>query len=256
MSAKSAGRASKRPRSEKNLAFWLASFVVVPFMKICAHFEWIDGDKVPATGAFVLAPNHYSNLDPIVISYALWKFNRVPRFLAKASLFDIPVIGRALHALGQIPLERPNAAVFGDATAMAAARDLVEKGRAVIVYPEGTLTRDPDLWPMRGKNGAVRLALQHDLPLIPVVHWGTQTVMPRYKNSLHIFPRKTITIKYGDPVDLSEYRGRPLDGKMLNAATAKLMAAITELLESVRGEKAPHTPWNPRRHDQNETGKF
>jgi 1-acyl-sn-glycerol-3-phosphate acyltransferase len=109
---------------------------------------------------------------------------------------------------------------------------------------------------MRGKTGAVRLALQNDLPLIPAVHWGTQHVMPRYKNSLHIFPRKTITVKIGDPVDMSMYRGRPLDTALLIAATDTLMDAITELLETVRGETAPATRWDPKDHNQKETGKF
>lgn len=256
MSAAASRTTARRPKSEKNLVFRLAGLVVVPFMWVCAHIVYLDGDKLPRTGAFVATPNHYSNLDPLLLSVALWKFNRVPRFLTKASLFTVPVVGRILHAMGQIPLERPNSGVVGHGKAMSAARELVDKGRGVIVYPEGTLTRDPDLWPMRGKSGAVRLALENDLPVIPIAHWGTQTVMPRYENRLHIFPRKTITVKFGDPVNLDEYRGRPMTAALLNEATAEVMRAITVLLESIRGEKAPDTHWNPREHGQNETGKF
>jgi 1-acyl-sn-glycerol-3-phosphate acyltransferase len=243
-------------RSEKTFRFRLAAALVVPFLNIIARYRWVDVDKMPHQGAFILAPNHYTNLDPLVVAYALWKNKRVPRFLAKASLFTVPVLGWMLKALGQIPVDRPGVATSASTESISAASNIAKSGKAVIVYPEGTLTREPDLWPMRGKTGAVRLALQQDIPVIPLVHWGAAEVMPRYKNSLHIFPRKTITIKFGDPVDLSEYRGRPVDTASLNAATEKVMVAITELLETVRGGEAPIERWDPRQHNQTETGKF
>jgi 1-acyl-sn-glycerol-3-phosphate acyltransferase len=126
----------------------------------------------------------------------------------------------------------------------------------VVVYPEGSLTRDPDLWPMRGKTGAVRMALEAGVPLIPAAHWGTQLVMPRYAKKISVFPRKTILVKIGDPVDLSAFEGRGLDPATLNEATAVLMAAITALLADLRGEPAPAEPWDPSKHKQSETGRF
>jgi len=109
---------------------------------------------------------------------------------------------------------------------------------------------------MRGKTGAARMALEHDLPVIPVAHWGTQQVMARYSKKISLIPRKTITIKFGDPVDLSAYRGRPLDSTVAAEATNAIMQAITVLLEDLRGEKAPPERWNPAAHDQSETGRF
>ena len=85
---------------------------------------------------------------------------------------------------------------------------LVEHGRGVIVYPEGTLTRDPDLWPMRGKTGAVRLALADGIPLIPMAHWGGQDILPRY-GKLSFWPlRRQVQVIVGDPVDISEFSGK------------------------------------------------
>ena len=81
----------------------------------------------------------------------------------------------------------------------------------VVVYPEGSLTREPDLWPMRGKTGAVRIALERDIPIIPAAHWGTQALLARYGKKLSLFPRKTIDVAIGEPLDLSAYRGKPLD---------------------------------------------
>ena len=107
----------------------------------------------------------------------------------------------------------------------------MEDELAVIVYPEGTLTRDPDLWPMRGKFGAVRLALQFGVPVIPAATWGAQQVLPRWSKRLSVFPRKTIDVLIGDPVDLSAWAGRQ-DAAALTEATTAVMQAITALLEA------------------------
>lgn len=189
-----------------------------------------------------------------MIGVASWHMGRLPRFMAKASILKVPFLGWLLRKSGQIPVERDGST--RSSAALVAARELVTKGRAVIVYPEGSLTRDPDMWPMRGKSGAVRLALEQGIPIIPVAHWGTQAVMARYSKKIHFFPRHTIDVKVGDPVDLSEFAGRPMDNKTLTAATSKVMDAITELLEDLRDEKAPAIRWNPAEHNQSETGRF
>ena len=222
-------------------------------MELLARYVIIDGEKMPKHGAFVFAPNHYSEIDPVVIGRVMYKLGRAPRYLTKASLFTVPVLGWFLRHSGQIPVERTG--VRGN-DPLAAANKLVAEGLAVIVYPEGSLTRDPDLWPMRGKTGAVRMALEAGIPLIPVAHWGTQLVMPRYGKKISFFPRKTIRVKIGDPVDLSAFAGRGLDPKTLQEATALLMAAITGLLADLRGEPAPSEPWDPAKHSQTEIGRF
>ncbi|WP_279308652.1 lysophospholipid acyltransferase family protein [Rathayibacter rubneri] len=213
-----------------------------------------DAHKIPSTGAFVFAPNHYSEIDPIITGWTLWKGGRAPRFLAKASLFTVPVVGAILRASGQIPVER--AGSVRGSEPLKAAKALVDEQRSVIIYPEGTLTRDPELWPMRGKTGAVRMALQYDLPVIPAAHWGTQQLMGRYSKKITLFRRKRVDVLIGDPVDLSAFRGRSLDSATLNEASAVVMAAITALLEELRGETAPATRWNPSEHNQKGTGRF
>lgn len=240
--------------SEKTPIFRLLAVLVLPFMNSIARFTVIDGDKLPKQGAFVLAPNHFSEIDPLVIGAVMWKLGRMPRFLAKASVFTIPVVATLLRASGQIPVERTGS-VRGSQP-LEAASTIVEKGFAVVIYPEGSLTRDPELWPMRGKTGAVRMAIDAGVPLIPAAHWGTQLVMPRYGRKISLFPRKTITVKIGDPVDLSAYRGRHLGASELNEATELVMSAITRLLEELRGETAPAERWNPAKNNQKETGRF
>ena len=256
----SAGAASprkksiRRKRSEKTAIFWLLAFLVVPFMSLIARYKIQDGHKLPQSGAFVLAPNHYSEIDPLVVGVVMWKLGRMPRFLTKASIFKIPVLGYLAKVSGQIPVER--AGVVRGRDPLAAATKVVDQGLAVVIYPEGSLTRDPDLWPMRGKTGAVRMALDAGVPLIPLSHWGAQKVMPRYGRRISLFPRKTIDIKIGDPVDLSEFRGRPLDTATLSEATDKVMAAITALTAELRSEIPPAQRWDPAKNNQKETGRF
>ncbi|WP_371743505.1 lysophospholipid acyltransferase family protein [Herbiconiux sp. SALV-R1] len=244
----------KRRRHERTVAFTMLEALVVPFLNVIARLDIRGGARIPATGPFVLSPNHYSNIDPVIMAWAVWKLGRAPRFLAKASLFKVPVVGFALRRSGQIPVDRAGSG-RGNAP-IAAANDLVEHEKGVIVYPEGTLTRDPDMWPMRGKTGAVRLALEHGVPLIPAAHWGTQAVLPRYSKKLSVFPRKRIEISFGEPVDLDDLRGQPITQKVLVEGTDRVMAAITALLEELRGETAPAERWNPAAHNQTEYGRL
>ncbi|MFP1602064.1 lysophospholipid acyltransferase family protein [Microbacterium sp. 2216-1] len=236
--------------------FWPLAAIVVPVLGLIAKVTVRGDEKLPRQGAFVLAPNHYSEFDPLIIALAVFRTGRLPRFMAKESLFRVPVVGWVLRKSGMIPVARTSSASAAKQT-MTQSRELVEHGRGVIVYPEGTLTRDPDLWPMRGKSGAVRLALTGDIPLIPVAHWGTQKIMGRYQKGLSLWPpRKPVYVLYGDPVDLSDLRGRAGEPGVLAEATDRLMAAITVLLEELRGEQAPAQRWNPAQHGQNETGRL
>lgn len=234
-------------------AFWALAGLLVPVGRALAKIAFVDPEKLPADGACVIAPNHYSEIDPIIVGIAAWKLGRAPHYLAKASLFRIPVFGWLLRKCGQVPVERGNSR--GGATMRAAGR-LTEQGRCLIVYPEGTLTREPDLWPMRGKTGAARLALELGVPVIPMAHWGTQQILGRYSKKISLFPRKKVTVAFGDPVDLDAFRGKPVDSATLAAATEAIMADITRLLEGLRNEKAPLERWNPTVHNQKETGRF
>ena len=242
-------------RSRPSL-FWPLAAIVIPLVSLIAKIKTVNPEKLPREGAFVLAPNHYSEFDPLIVAISVFRSGRLPRFMAKDSLFRIPVVGWVLKNTGMIPVARASSASAAKQT-LAQSSQLVENGRGVIVYPEGTLTRDPDMWPMRGKSGAVRLALAGDIPLIPMAQWGTQNIMGRYQKGISLWPlRKPVRVLIGDPVDLSDLRGRAHEPKALAEATDRLMAAITALLEQLRDEKAPAKRWNPAEHGQNETGRL
>lgn len=243
-----------KPKSEKVPIFRFVAGLLLPFMYFVARYRVEGEEHLPEHGAFILAPNHYSEIDPVVVGVFVWRAGRAPRYLAKASLFKIPVFGWIMSKSGQIPVQRAGSMRGHDP--LAAANKLAAEGLAVVIYPEGSLTRDPDLWPMRGKSGAVRMALEAGVPLIPMAQWGTQAVLPRYGKRISLFPRKTIRARYGAPLDLSAFAGRKVDTAMLNEATAMLMTRIAELLSELRDEPAPAVLWDPSQHNQSEIGRF
>lgn len=240
------------PEKSRPSAFWPLAAIVVPLVGLFARIEMRGVENLPREGAYVLAPNHNSEFDPLVVAVAVWRAGRAPRFLAKESLFRVPVLGAALRATGMVPVPRTSTSAN---QSIKAAQEIARDGRGVIVYPEGTLTRDPDLWPMRGKTGAVRLALGGDLPLIPMAQWGVQQILPRYGKLR--FPRRSrVIVEFGPAIDLSEHRGTPSQPVSLNRGTDTLMARIAEMLSGLRGLPAPAERWNPSQHGQNETGRL
>jgi 1-acyl-sn-glycerol-3-phosphate acyltransferase len=219
----------------------LAQIVILPLFNAFVTMRIRPGSTLPKDGPFIVAPNHYSEIDPVVMGVAVWKLGRTPRFLAKASLFRIPVLGFYLRKTGQIPVERE---ARGN-SAIDAAHQLMNSGQGVIVYPEGTLTRQPELWPMRGKSGAIRMALETGIPLYPAAHWGTQNLMGRYGKKITVRPRPVIDVVIGEPMDLSQYAGKTASKELLDTATNDLMLQIQALVSELRGEPAPKKIFQP-----------
>lgn len=226
--------------SRRRIGFWyrLAAIICKPLLVVLFKRDWRGMEHIPEHGGFITVVNHNSYLDPL--SYAHFQYNtgRVPRFLAKAALFHGWFVGTMLRGTGQIPVYRETSDA---ANAFRAAVDAVESGECVAVYPEGTLTRDPGLWPMTGKTGAARLALLTEAPVVPVAQWGANHAMPPYarEQRLRLFPRKTLKVLAGPPVDLSEYFGKEPTAEVLREVTDVIMDAVTVLLAELREESAP-----------------
>lgn len=249
-------RPRRRASAEKSRpsVFWAAAAVAIPAVGWLARIEISGGEHLPQTGAYVLAPNHYSEFDPLITAVATWRLGRAPRFMAKESLFRVPVLGALLRATGMVPVARASSAAAAKHS-IAQAEELVRHGRGVIVYPEGSLTRDPDMWPMRGKTGAVRLALEGGLPVIPMATWGVQEILPRY-GKLRVWPpRKRVQVRLGPAIALPAADGKLTPGSLV-AATDQVMAAISDLLGDLRGQTPPAERWNPSAHGQKETGRL
>jgi 1-acyl-sn-glycerol-3-phosphate acyltransferase len=239
---------------KRGWAFTTAVSLVKPSLLALTKREWHDGLKIPASGGCVVVMNHLSHVDPLTFGHFIYDHGRIVRYLAKQEVFEMPVVRTIAVNAGQIPVARLSA----DASkSFDAAVEAVEQGQLVAFYPEGTITRDPGLWPMRGKTGAARVALATGCPVIPIGQWGVQDLLPPYGKP-DLFPRKTIKVKAGDPVDLSDLVALVGDGELTNAvlleATDRIMAAITGLVEDLRGEAAPEVRFDPRKEGVQQTG--
>ncbi len=234
-------------------AMALCAAVLRPPLMALTKRDWRGTENVPATQGCVFVTNHVSEFDFMTYAHFIYDNGRIPRFLAKSEIFAVPVVGAIVRSAGQIPVYRKGSR---GGQAFDAAVTAVADGQAVIVYPEGSLTRDPDLWPMRGKTGAARIALSTGCPVIPTAQWGPQEVLAPYARRPRLFPRKTMQVRVGPPVDLSAYADKPLTPEVLREATDTIMAAITALLADIRQETAPPVRFDPRSAGIPETGNL
>lgn len=233
--------------SRRRIGFWyrLAAVIAKPPLVVLFKRDWRGMEHIPADGGFITAVNHNSYLDPLSYGHFQYNTGRVPRLLAKDSLFKGGFVALMMRGTGQIPVYRETRNALD---AFRAAVDAIERGECVAFYPEGTLTRDPDIWPMTGKTGVARVALRTKCPVIPVAQWGANLAMPPYakENKLQLLPRKTLSVKAGPPLDLTRFHDKEPTPEILREVTEVIMAAVTELLEEIRGEQAPQHPYDPR----------
>nr|WP_237555015.1 lysophospholipid acyltransferase family protein [Streptomyces sp. SID4948] len=221
----------------------MAAAIAKPPLIVLFKRDWRGMENIPRDGGFLTAVNHNSYLDPLLYAHFQYNTGRVPRFLAKAALFKPFFVGSIMRGTGQIPVIR---ATTDAAAAYRAAVEAVDKGECVAFYPEGTLTRDPDLWPMVGKTGVARVALLTQAPVIPIAQWGGNEFLPPYAKKPSFLPRKTHRVLAGPPVDLGAWYGKDPTAEVLREVTAAIMGAVKELLAELRGEPAPPGLYDPR----------
>lgn len=229
------------------------ALVLRPLLKLISKRDWRGAENLPKTGGAIVVCNHISYLDPLTFTHFLYDNGRAPRYLGKASLFKIPIVGRVLLGAGQIPVERESAVA---SHSLQHAIAFLKSGHLLGVYPEGTLTRDQNYWPMRAKTGIARLAILTKAPVIPCAQWGAQRILPAYSKKIKLFPRARVQVTAGKPLEFSKWYGRAEDPIALEEATAYVMRAITDLLEQLRGEKAPAEIFDPRKSQLPRTGNY
>lgn len=235
--------------ARRKYGFWyrLVATLAKPPLFALTKRDWSGLEHIPAEGGFIAAINHNSYLDPLVYGHFAYDSGRPARFLAKAGIYNVPVLKTILKGAKQIPVYRGGADA---ASAFRAAIAAVGEGECVAFYPEGTLTRDPDLWPMTGKTGAARVALLTGAPVIPIAQWGAHEIMPRYAKGgkgdprFRPFPRHTVKVAAGPEIDLGPWRDQEITSQVLREATEAIMDGITALLEQLRGETAPQTRYH------------
>lgn len=220
------------------LGFWYRLVVVVvkPLLRLFTKTQRSGIEHIPTTGGFIAVANHVSEIDPLVVGEFLLDAGRPPRFLAKKELFRKPPLKWIVEGARQIPVDRRSSDA---AQALSAAVDALKAGECVLIYPEGSATRDPQLWPMRARTGVARLALLSGAPVVPIAQWGPQEILPYRARRPKLLPRRTMQVVAGPPVDLSDFVGKPVTAELLREATDRVMHVVADLLAGLRGGTPP-----------------
>jgi 1-acyl-sn-glycerol-3-phosphate acyltransferase len=235
-----------RTRWPVPVGMWIAIAVVYPFSVLMFRLRYRHAERLPARGPVLLVANHVSILDPIACARLAFDMGRLPHFLAKESVFK-GFAGVLLRNAGQIPVARFSVDAH---ESLAAAEADLDAGHLVVIYPEGSVTRDPEWWPMQPRTGAARLALTTEAVVLPVAQWGPQRLHDYHAKKLHLRLRTPAEYLVGEPVDLSALRaevaaGRPLDAPLLRETAELIMTRVRDQLAELRGEPAP-TSFHPR----------
>jgi 1-acyl-sn-glycerol-3-phosphate acyltransferase len=220
---------------------WLVVMAVlyVPF-SVLIKIRYRNLQKLPQSGPAIVVVNHVSHVDPFLVAKMVLDGARRPRFLAKDAIFAVPVVGAAMRAMGHIPVRR---GTVDARQSLAAAVAALADGGLIVLHPEGTVTRDPDGWPMAGKTGAARLwTLSPDVPVVPVAQWGVQEQIDLYTKKVKLFPRPRHVLSVGDPIDLSAFRGREATAATLHEISDVIMRRLRADVAELRDLPAPDGP--------------
>lgn len=208
----------------------------VPF-SVLVRIRYLNLRRLPQHGPAILVVNHVSHVDPFLVAKMVLDGARRPRFLAKEAIFQVPVVGAAMHGMGHIPVKRGSVQAR---ESLAAAVTALRSGGMIVLHPEGTVTRDPQGWPMAGKTGAARLALlAPEVPVIPIAQWGVQEQIDLYRKKVKLIPRPRHVLSVGEPIDLSAFHGREPNAATLREATDVIVRRLRQDVAALRGLPAP-----------------
>ncbi|MEV6348416.1 lysophospholipid acyltransferase family protein [Actinoplanes sp. NPDC051851] len=214
----------------------LSRVVIFPVCRLRVHGGVPDGLR---GGPVILAANHVSPFDPLVMVAACHKAGIAPRIMMTGGLFDAPIVGAAMRACDHIRVDRHTARA---ADALPAAAQALKDGAMVLVYPEGRIGLDPWMWPERGRTGVARMAALTGAPVLPVAQWGAHAVLPyeaptRIVRALlrALWRRPVVRVGFGQPVDLSGVTGTP--GAQAMRATRLIMDGLDRALAPLRADE-------------------
>ncbi|SOD70507.1 1-acyl-sn-glycerol-3-phosphate acyltransferase [Jatrophihabitans sp. GAS493] len=200
--------------------------------------RWRNLQNMPPRGPVIVAVNHLSHIDTVVIARLVWDAGRIPRFMAKSSLWNVPVLGFIMRKTKQIPVTRHSTDA---ANSLGAAVAALQQGEVVVIYPEGTTTKDPQQWPMYPKTGLARLSLlEPDVPVVPISQWGAQ---PRRAGERR--RRRTVVVDIGEPLNMARWRAATADAETLERIGIEVMSAVSKGVGRLRNETPPAKPFRP-----------
>lgn len=232
------------PRRSGAVIF-LTQIPLRPVLALLTRRRWLGTEHLYREGAMILCGNHLGPFDAFAYGHLLQASGIAPRFLAKDSLLAVPVLGALLRRARQIPVPRGTSR---SSEALRPAQAALERGEALMIFPEGTYSRDRGGWPMQGRLGAARLALATGAPVVPIACWGSEHFWPRHHAVPRIFPRKQVTLLVGEALWITQREGES-EREAAIRGTAELMARITALLAEIRDEQPPSTVHDPSGDD-------
>ena len=207
-------------------------------------------EHVPETGPFITAATHVTMFDVFVPMISMFHQGRRPRYMAKAEMASWPLIGKWFQLVGMQPVQRRS----GKAKAIEETSvEILTSGRPLTVWPEGTVTRDPQKWPMSMKNGVGMIALEasrrlgYQIPLYCAVTWGAASI-----NHWWPWPRKNVVMCYDEALDYADLLadcdswGEEVPEDLANELTRRIRVRMTEIMAEIRGEQAPDGYWDYR----------
>jgi 1-acyl-sn-glycerol-3-phosphate acyltransferase len=209
--------------------FDVAHLALRPSIALWFNWRFEGMEHIPREGPVLVACNHISYFDPLAHAYMMVKAGRHARFLAKKELYGNWFMRHVLEGAGQIPVERGS----GSMAPVNSAVKALKAGEAVMVYPEGTITKNSDFTPMQGRTGIARLTLASEVPVLPMAVWGSQHVWQRDGARSLRFGRP-IWVKAGPAMDLSEFEERRDEPEVLRQVTDTIMEELTRLVGELR----------------------
>jgi len=193
--------------------YWLIRGII-RFILLVLGLKYEGLHKLPKKGPVIVASNHVSNWDPIIVGVVL---NRPVHFMAKAELFNNKLLSWLIKQLNAFPVRRG----IADRTAIKHGLDLLRRGEVLGIFPEGGRNKAGDN--RKAQNGVAMLALKSGAPVVPVACIGTGKKLPLgWMNQL--------VLKIGDPITMENFQGEKMNSAQLEKISAEIMVKIEELL--------------------------
>ncbi|MBB5846675.1 1-acyl-sn-glycerol-3-phosphate acyltransferase [Mobiluncus mulieris] len=237
-------RKNRWGRPAMGVVYFLAAWPVRWLLILLMRREYQGAENLPKRGGFIAVSNHVTELDSVTFGHFLLANHVSVRIMVKETMMHWPVVGFCAKHSRMIPVFRESAQAKDS---LIAARAALQVGEVVGMFPEGTLTRDPGLWPMKPRTGAARLALETRVPVIPVAQWGAHRTLEPY-GKWRFPPRGRVRVIAGPPVDLADLYGRFDDHEAITEAAGRISQALTGLIAQMRpGETPPEKLWDMKR---------
>jgi 1-acyl-sn-glycerol-3-phosphate acyltransferase len=205
-------------RAKELTSWWRVGLAILrPAFGLTFRLEVRGTGNLPATGCAVLASNHRSVVDGVLLALVGARRGRSIRFLVAAEVFEHRIPGWTLRTFDQIPIRRGSQ----DAGALDEAIEALRGGSVVGIFPEGRVNDEPTM--LRGRTGVARIALAAGAPVVPLGLWGTQTRWPRSGLRWRLPLRPRVAVEIGSPV---EPRGDVTSPPAVRAFTENVVRAI------------------------------